>query len=47
MTKADLADKVYEKLSCTKYEAFDLVELALETLKGAIANEGHVKIRFA
>jgi integration host factor subunit alpha len=44
MTKADLAEKVYEKLSCTKDEAFDLVELTLETLKGAIANEGHVKI---
>ena len=44
MTKADLAEKVYEKLSCTKDEAFDLVELTLETLKEAIAIEGHVKI---
>jgi integration host factor subunit alpha len=44
MTKADIAEKVYEKLSCTKEEAFDLVELTLETLKGAIVNEGHVKI---
>ena len=44
MTKADLAEKVYEKLSCTKDEAFDLVELTLETLKEAIAKEGHVKI---
>jgi integration host factor subunit alpha len=44
MTKADLADKVYEKLSCTKDEAFDLVELTLETLKVAIAKEEHVKI---
>jgi integration host factor subunit alpha len=44
MTKADLADKVYEKLSCTKDEAFDLVEFTLETLKEAIAKEGHVKI---
>ena len=44
MTKADLADKVYERLSCTKDEAFDLVEFTLETLKEAIAKEGHVKI---
>jgi integration host factor subunit alpha len=44
MTKADLAEKVYEKLSCTKDEAIDLVELTLETLKEGIATEGHVKI---
>ena len=44
MTKADLAEKIYEKLSCTKDEAFDLMELSLETLKEAIAKEGHVKI---
>jgi integration host factor subunit alpha len=44
MTKADLAEKSYEKLSCTKDEAFDLVEITLETLKEAIAKEGHVKI---
>ncbi len=44
MKKADLAEKVYEKLSCTKDEAFDLMELTLETLKGAIAREGLVKI---
>jgi len=44
MTKANLADKVCEGLSCTKNDAYDLVELILETLKDAIANEGHVKI---
>ena len=44
MTKADLAEKIYEQLFCTKDEAFDLVELTLETLKEAIAKEGHVKI---
>lgn len=44
MTKADLAEKIYIKLSCTKDEAFDLVELTLETLKEAIAKEGQVKI---
>ena len=44
MTKADLAEKVYEKLSCTKDEAFDLVQLALEVLKESIVTEGKVKI---
>ena len=44
MTKADLADKVSEGLAYKKNEAFDLVELTLETLKQAIAKEGHVKI---
>ena len=44
MTKADIADKVHEKLGCAKDEASDLVELTLETLKEAIAREGHVKI---
>lgn len=44
MTKADLAEKIYEKLSCQKREAVELVELVMETLKDAIATEGHVKI---
>jgi integration host factor subunit alpha len=44
MTKADIADNVSNKLGCTKDDAYDLVELTLETLKGAIAKEGHVKI---
>lgn len=44
MTKADLADSVYAKLSCNKAEAFDLVELTLEVLKEAIVTEGKVKI---
>lgn len=44
MTKADLDDIIYEKLSCQKKEAVELVELVMETLKDAIATEGHVKI---
>ena len=44
MTKADLAEILYEKLSFNKKEAVDLVELVMETLKEAIATEGHVKI---
>jgi len=44
MTKVELAEKVYEKLSCTKDEAFDLVQLTLEVLKECIVTEGKVKI---
>jgi integration host factor subunit alpha len=44
MTKADIADKVHEKLSCSKADAFNLVELTLELIKEAIAKEGHVMI---
>ena len=44
MTKADLAERVYDKLSCTKDEAFDLVQLTLEVLKESIVAEGKVKI---
>lgn len=44
MTKADLAEKIYERLSCQKKEAVELVEFVMETLKEAIAAEGHVKI---
>lgn len=44
MTKADLADRIQEKISCQKKEAVELVELVMETLKDAIATEGHVKI---
>ena len=45
MTKVDLVDRVYEKLgSCTKEQAFDLVEITLETLKESIVKEGRVKI---
>jgi integration host factor subunit alpha len=44
MTKADLAEKIYEGLSCQKKEAIELVELVMETLKEAIATEGNVKL---
>ena len=44
MTKADIVDKVCEQLSCTKNDAFEMVELTLEVLKEAIETEGHVKI---
>ena len=44
MTKADIVEKVCETLGCLKNEAYDMVELTLETLKDAIAGEGFVKI---
>lgn len=44
MTKADLAEKIYERLSCQKKEAVELVDHLMEILKEAIATEGHVKI---
>jgi integration host factor subunit alpha len=45
MTRADLADKIQESISCQKKEALELVDLALEILKEAIAIEEHMKIR--
>ncbi|MBI1919683.1 MAG: integration host factor subunit alpha [Geobacter sp.] len=44
MTKADLAEKIYERLSCQKKEAVELVDLVMEILKEAIETEGHVKV---
>ena len=44
MTKADLVDRVQDKISCNKKEAIDLVDHLMEVLKDAIATEGHVKI---
>ena len=44
MTKADLVEKIYEKLSRQKKEAVELVDLVIEMLKEAIATEGQVKI---
>jgi integration host factor subunit alpha len=44
MTKADMVDMISEKLGYTKNDAFDLVEMTLETLKQAIVKGGKVKI---
>ncbi len=44
MTKADIAVRVQEGLSCQRKDAVELVDLVLETLKDAIATKGHVKI---
>jgi len=44
MTKAELAEILYERHSCNKKEALELVDLTVDILKEAIATEGHVKI---
>lgn len=44
MTKADLVEKVYERLGFSKKEAADLVELVFETLKENITSAEKVKI---
>ncbi len=44
MTKADIVENIAEKMSRTKDEAYDLLELTLEILKQAIISEENVKI---
>ncbi len=44
MTKAELAEILNERHSCSKKEALELVDLTMNILKEAIATEGHVKI---
>ncbi len=44
MTKADLAEKVRERLDYRQEEALAVVELILELLKEAIATEGRVLV---
>ncbi len=44
MTKADIAERIYERLSCQRKEASEVVDLVVEMLKEAIVVEGHVKI---
>jgi integration host factor subunit alpha len=44
VTKADLVEKVYERLGFSKKEAADLVELIFSTLKESITTGEKVKI---
>jgi integration host factor subunit alpha len=44
VTKADLVEKVYDKIGFSKKEASDLVELVFDTLKGVLQNGEKVKI---
>jgi integration host factor subunit alpha len=44
VTKADLVEKVYERLGFSKKEAADLVEMVFDTLKESITTGEKVKI---
>ena len=44
MTKADLADRVYEKLGFSKRDSAELVDQTFELIKDVIASEGKLKI---
>jgi integration host factor subunit alpha len=44
MTKADIANEVYEKIGLSKKEAADIVELVIETLKSSLSEGQTVKI---
>ncbi len=44
MTKADIVEKVYQKIGFSKKEASELVELVFQTLKDVLHNGDKVKI---
>ena len=45
MTKADIAESVYERLGgYSKKEATAIVETVLDVMKDALVSEGHIKI---
>lgn len=44
LTKADLAEMLYEELGFNKREAKELVELFFEEIRTSLANNEHVKL---
>lgn len=44
MTKADIVEKVYDKIGFSKKEASDLVELVFETIKNELHQGEKIKI---
>ena len=44
MTKADIVERIYEKVGFSKKEANDLVESIFETIKGRLESGEKVKI---
>ncbi len=44
ITKADLVEKVYQKIGFSKKEASELVDLVFNTLKGVLVEGDNVKI---
>jgi len=44
LTKADMAEKLYEELGLNKREAKELVEMFFEEVRAALASGDHVKL---
>jgi integration host factor subunit alpha len=44
MTKADLADKVYEKVGLSRKEAVEMIEVLFESMKGILSEGESIKI---
>ncbi|MCG3201822.1 MAG: Integration host factor subunit alpha [Gammaproteobacteria bacterium] len=44
LTKADMAEKLFEELGLNKREAKELVELFFEEIRAALENGQHVKL---
>ena len=44
MTKADIVDRIAEKMSFKKEDSFQIVELVLEIMKATLGREDKIKI---
>lgn len=44
MTKADIAERIHEKIGCTKNEAAVYLETVLSLMKSTLENGEHIKI---
>ena len=44
MTKADIVEKVYASIGCSKKEAFDMVETVFSTIKNTLESGEKLKI---
>jgi integration host factor subunit alpha len=44
MTKADLADRMYEKIGLSKKEALGIVEMLFDSIKGILSEGESIKI---
>jgi integration host factor subunit alpha len=44
MTKAELADRIYEKIGLSRKEALGIVEMLFESIKGVLADGESIKI---
>lgn len=44
MTKANLADKIYEKIGLSRKEAVDIIETLFDSMKGILSEGESIKI---